>query len=308
MLTSREAGWLMLGARLKPGASRAQASAEMAAIGAALGTRVSRGVRSGGAPPGGYTWSAQIASPIPYGLRHPHRSIPRAVDGPRQCRSGHRLRQCRRRAAGARDHAAPRDRHPCRQRGGAEPADSPVADGNNPAVSPRRSRGIVAGARDDVVARLAAAGVSGAARRVRAARLAGGRVLAAPDAGGVVARGTRSRASCLPVRRRDGAQGRRGRGIRAALAPTRLRRGAGGVQHPSRRHRRHARARARGDEERGPGVRRAGRRRGDDRSVDRWLYRRDRCTVHPRSDGARAQPAGRAGRNDCRSRAGQAEV
>jgi predicted permease len=68
MLTSRQDGWLMLGARLKPGSSRAQASAELAVLGAALARDpAASGLRR--AQPGAYTWSAQIASPIPYGLR-----------------------------------------------------------------------------------------------------------------------------------------------------------------------------------------------------------------------------------------------
>src|SRR5688572_28055097 len=68
MLTSREDGWLMLGARLKPGSSRAQASAELAVLGATLAREpVASGRR--GVEPVAYTWSAEIASPIPYGLR-----------------------------------------------------------------------------------------------------------------------------------------------------------------------------------------------------------------------------------------------
>ena len=69
MLTSREAQWLMLGARLKPGSSRAQASAEVAALGAALAREYPVASGRGGAPPVGHMWSAQIASPVPYGLR-----------------------------------------------------------------------------------------------------------------------------------------------------------------------------------------------------------------------------------------------
>jgi predicted permease len=72
-LTDRRVPWLMLGARLRPGVSRAQASAELETIGRAIQRDT---------PPNPYipegahdvdssslVWSAEIASPIPYGLR-----------------------------------------------------------------------------------------------------------------------------------------------------------------------------------------------------------------------------------------------
>jgi predicted permease len=74
-LTNRRIVWLMLGGRLKPGVSRAQASAEVAAIGATI---------QRDAPPdpswippefaremnsSSVVWSAEVASPIPYGVR-----------------------------------------------------------------------------------------------------------------------------------------------------------------------------------------------------------------------------------------------
>lgn len=73
-LTSRLIPWLMLGARLKPGVSRAQASAEIAAIGAAIqrDTPPNPFVPPEGAremDPKSLVWSAQVASPIPYGIR-----------------------------------------------------------------------------------------------------------------------------------------------------------------------------------------------------------------------------------------------
>jgi predicted permease len=73
-LTSRFIPWLMLGARLKPGVSRAQASAEVAAIGAAIqrDTPLNPFVPPEGAremDPKLLVWSAQVASPIPYGVR-----------------------------------------------------------------------------------------------------------------------------------------------------------------------------------------------------------------------------------------------
>lgn len=73
LLSIREAGWLMLGGRLKPGASRAQASQEVRAIGATLAREFPRDPNSPYGPPGQesivFDWSAEIASPIPYGLR-----------------------------------------------------------------------------------------------------------------------------------------------------------------------------------------------------------------------------------------------
>jgi len=74
-LTSRESDWLMLGARLKAGYSRAQASAEMTALGAALAREFP--ITYQFIPPGmqpsdlSFTWSAESSSPIPSGLRLP---------------------------------------------------------------------------------------------------------------------------------------------------------------------------------------------------------------------------------------------
>ena len=73
-LTSRFIPWLMLEARLKRGVSRAQASAEVAAIGAAIqrDTPTNPFVPPEGAremDPKSLVWSAQVASPIPYGVR-----------------------------------------------------------------------------------------------------------------------------------------------------------------------------------------------------------------------------------------------
>ena len=76
-LTNRRIPWLMLGARLKPGVSRAQASAQLAGIGAAIqrDTPVNPFIPQD-APagvheidPSSLVWSAEVASPIPYGLR-----------------------------------------------------------------------------------------------------------------------------------------------------------------------------------------------------------------------------------------------
>ena len=66
--------WLMLGARLKLGVSRAQASAEVAAVGATIQADTPPNPF---VPPQGFkemdpkslVWSAEIASPVPYGLR-----------------------------------------------------------------------------------------------------------------------------------------------------------------------------------------------------------------------------------------------
>jgi len=74
-LTNRRIVWLMLGGRLKPGVSRAQASAEVAAIGATiqrdtppapswLPPEFARDMDSSSV-----VWSAEVASPIPYGVR-----------------------------------------------------------------------------------------------------------------------------------------------------------------------------------------------------------------------------------------------
>lgn len=74
-LRSVNVPWLMLGARLRPGVSRAQASAEIAAIGVAL-LRERPDVPTLPPPFGAIdikasslVWSAEGASPIPYGMR-----------------------------------------------------------------------------------------------------------------------------------------------------------------------------------------------------------------------------------------------
>ena len=72
-LVNRGVDWMMLGGRLKPGVSRAQASAEMAVIGAALAGEFP--VKYDFLPPGmgpadvSFVWSAESSSPIPSGLR-----------------------------------------------------------------------------------------------------------------------------------------------------------------------------------------------------------------------------------------------
>jgi putative ABC transport system permease protein len=71
-LTNRLSSSLLAGARLKPGASRAQASAEMRAIGEALGREFPiQHLLPPGTPSKPFEWSAETASPIPYGLRLP---------------------------------------------------------------------------------------------------------------------------------------------------------------------------------------------------------------------------------------------
>jgi len=80
LLTTREAPWLMLGGRLKAGVSRARASAEIATIGQALELEAPTPPLGGpfNAPPGSgmvdvaarvFLWSAEVASPIPAGMR-----------------------------------------------------------------------------------------------------------------------------------------------------------------------------------------------------------------------------------------------
>ena len=70
-LRVRESGWLLLGGRLRPGVSRAQASAEVAAIGAALAREFPFDPKY--VPPGmsaaPVDWAAVAASPIPAGMR-----------------------------------------------------------------------------------------------------------------------------------------------------------------------------------------------------------------------------------------------
>jgi len=79
-LTARWDEWLLLGARLRPGMTRAQASAEIATIGAVLrASRQDDRARPGGPPaPGGvirernageFIWSVEAATPVPYGMR-----------------------------------------------------------------------------------------------------------------------------------------------------------------------------------------------------------------------------------------------
>jgi predicted permease len=73
LLNTRGADWMMLGGRLKPGVSRAQASAEIEAIGTALAREFP--VKYDFLPPGlgptdlSFVWSAEPSSPIPSGLR-----------------------------------------------------------------------------------------------------------------------------------------------------------------------------------------------------------------------------------------------
>ena len=73
--TSRESDWLMVGARLKRGYSKAQASAEIAAIGAALAREfpITRQFIPPGMGPDDFSfrWSAETSSPIPFSLRVP---------------------------------------------------------------------------------------------------------------------------------------------------------------------------------------------------------------------------------------------
>jgi predicted permease len=72
-LTDRRVPWLMLGARLRPGVSRAQASAELQGLGAAIqrdtppNPFIPEGVHE--VDSSALVWSAEVASPIPYGLR-----------------------------------------------------------------------------------------------------------------------------------------------------------------------------------------------------------------------------------------------
>jgi predicted permease len=72
-LTVRDVGWLLLGGRLRSGVSRAQASAEVAVVGAAVQRENPTTPRGGLAGRGGdaesVVWSAEASSPIPYGLR-----------------------------------------------------------------------------------------------------------------------------------------------------------------------------------------------------------------------------------------------
>ncbi|HET9566771.1 MAG TPA: ABC transporter permease, partial [Vicinamibacterales bacterium] len=73
LLVTRGADWMMLGGRLKPGVSRAQASAQIVAVGAALAREFP--VKYDFLPPGigptdlSFFWSAEPSSPIPAGLR-----------------------------------------------------------------------------------------------------------------------------------------------------------------------------------------------------------------------------------------------
>jgi hypothetical protein len=73
LLVTRGADWMMLGGRLKPAVSRAQASAQIAAIGTALAREFP--VKYDFLPPGpgptdlSFVWSAEPSSPIPSGLR-----------------------------------------------------------------------------------------------------------------------------------------------------------------------------------------------------------------------------------------------
>jgi predicted permease len=78
LMTSRQIGWLMVSGRLKPGVSRAQASADVAVTGAALEREYPSPNQSlptasieglVAQPFAGFVWSAETSSPIPYGLR-----------------------------------------------------------------------------------------------------------------------------------------------------------------------------------------------------------------------------------------------
>ena len=72
-LTNARVPWLMIGGRLKPTASRAQASAEVGAVGAVLqrDAPVKAATPEGvfDVDPTSMVWSAEVASPIPYGVR-----------------------------------------------------------------------------------------------------------------------------------------------------------------------------------------------------------------------------------------------
>ncbi len=72
-LVDRGVDWMMLGGRLKPGVSRAQASSEIAAIGAALArefpVKYDFLPRNAGPIDISFVWSTEPSSPIPSGLR-----------------------------------------------------------------------------------------------------------------------------------------------------------------------------------------------------------------------------------------------
>jgi predicted permease len=70
-LTNRGMTWLLMGGRLERDVSRAPASAQTAAIGAALQRSISPDAfrAPGSRDPAPIVWSAEVATPIPYGLR-----------------------------------------------------------------------------------------------------------------------------------------------------------------------------------------------------------------------------------------------
>lgn len=76
-LTSRTSDWLMVGGRLKPGVSRAQASEQVAAIGQALAREFPIAPITYATEDGQkewrpvFRWRAVAASPVPYGVRLP---------------------------------------------------------------------------------------------------------------------------------------------------------------------------------------------------------------------------------------------
>ena len=111
LLATRGADWMMLGGRLKRGVSRAQASAEIAAIGAALAREFP--VKYDFLPPGpgptdlSFVWSAEPSSPIPSGLACHRRRLSDAADVDRRRCARDRMREPGGRPARERCRAAP---------------------------------------------------------------------------------------------------------------------------------------------------------------------------------------------------------
>ncbi len=142
---SPQSDGVMLGARLKPGCSRQQASAEMEPLGRRARARVPEDtygvLQLLGMPPAGlsFVWSVAVLVADPVRSPPAGRWVPGAADGAHGSRARHRVREPRWRAARARDGATPRDRAARRDRRRSGAADPAAVDRDCPVV-PARER------------------------------------------------------------------------------------------------------------------------------------------------------------------------
>ena len=164
ILTSREAVFLVMGARLKPGVTIGQAQAELATIARALEQEYPDANRGKGLQ--------VLAVGADSGQRRPGRGVHRGADGAGGAGAGDRVRKRRRRPARARVRTPPGDRGPPGDWCGPRPADQADADRIVAPVPHRWRRRPRARADHDDGPGVAAPDAAAAARRVVAARRA----------------------------------------------------------------------------------------------------------------------------------------